>query len=838
MATATKKRKRASAGQPVERMAGLPATAREVARGREAPAAGRAVDLAVSDAVVRAGCQELADAHRDELQPAELRFALRIASSQTALWSRDKLDALDLLRRFGLLPQGATAKISPPAIAAAADALQAPGEEDSGQAEPDEPAEAGAVDQATLDKIARLYSGDTYLDPKKPTVRGLIDANDVEALEAYGDAVWICIGTMGTGAGGIVEAVLQQVVRANDVGNVASVYATRDAQPIRALGQVWKLVDRTIKLRRAAPRPAKVGQTGRSESEQARDTIFEVRLDDLVRHPANREPKPAAIAERAKSLKELGQIEPIIVRDLRERPDAPPRWQVLSGETRWRAAAALGWQTLQARERQVDDAAALIVLAQANAQRQDLDPIERARLLSELMRPAAEGGAGLTSDAAGAIYGLDGGSVRQLARLLKLPPDWQARVAAGDLPQTFARLVLPYVGIPGLMQQLDEEWRTFAKLRAEDAAGGDIPRPWELSESPFTSRSGLAAALEQMVEAHTRPISPGRRHEYGARDRVWMGEQPLLFELTDDLRRQLGIVEIPVTRKVGKGKQAKEVTEQVEVATNVELYDQHQIPAIKAKLAAAEKKGAQRQADGDAKASAKKEKPAPTPAELKARAKEQAEQLATRVRAWRHRLLSDAIAARFGGGEEQYWATGKLVLWMLTVGCGGQEIRTALLGRTKYDWLSDPWATLGQVLPAGESPHDYQARANYHQILQDVAAALLRRPDSDSRRPHVPFEVVEGLALAMGVDIAAEWLKLQQPTDRYAGKTCRNEAKRESFYLLFQSAQLDALGKELGVHVADAKKREDKVRILVNIGRALPLPACLRLPEAKKGAKR
>jgi ParB-like chromosome segregation protein Spo0J len=75
--------------------------------------------------------------------------------------------------------------------------------------------------------------------------------------------------------------------------------------------------------------------------------VIRLSLGDLVRHPKNRKVSGEAIDERAASMAESGQLEPIIVRKIGEMLDdlgGPPlRYQILSGETRWLAAKKLGW---------------------------------------------------------------------------------------------------------------------------------------------------------------------------------------------------------------------------------------------------------------------------------------------------------------------------------------------------------------------------------------------------------------------------------------------------------------------------------------------------------------
>ena len=83
----------------------------------------------------------------------------------------------------------------------------------------------------------------------------------------------------------------------------------------------------------------------------------------------------AALAELAESIKAQGVIQPILVRPVERRP----RYEIIAGERRWRAAQLAGLATVPALVRDVPDQAALAMALIENIQREDLNPLEEAQ---------------------------------------------------------------------------------------------------------------------------------------------------------------------------------------------------------------------------------------------------------------------------------------------------------------------------------------------------------------------------------------------------------------------------------------------------------------------------
>jgi len=164
-----------------------------------------------------------------------------------------------------------------------------------------------------------------------------------------------------------------------------------------------------------------------------RDAPLEVDLDLLA--PNSRQPRlsfdDGRLEELATSIRANGVIQPILVRR-RGR-----QFEIVAGERRWRAAQRAGLLRVPVIVRDVPDEKLLEVALIENIQRENLNPIDEAqayRKLTEEMR--------LTQEQVAASVGKDRASISNYLRLLKLPPQVQAQVAAEALSMGHARALL------------------------------------------------------------------------------------------------------------------------------------------------------------------------------------------------------------------------------------------------------------------------------------------------------------------------------------------------------------------------------------------------------------
>ena len=144
--------------------------------------------------------------------------------------------------------------------------------------------------------------------------------------------------------------------------------------------------------------------------------------------------------ELADSISAQGIIQPIVVTPLPMNPGAGPdhpRYQIIAGERRWRAAQLAGLHTVPVVVRDTPEAERLELALVENLQRADLDPIEEARAYEALIELHAYSHADLARR-----VGKERSSVANTLRLLKLPTKVQEMIVGGELSMGHARALL------------------------------------------------------------------------------------------------------------------------------------------------------------------------------------------------------------------------------------------------------------------------------------------------------------------------------------------------------------------------------------------------------------
>jgi len=139
-----------------------------------------------------------------------------------------------------------------------------------------------------------------------------------------------------------------------------------------------------------------------------------------------------ALAELKASIQEVGVLQPIVVRDL-----GADKYELVMGERRWRAAQAVGRDTIPAIVRDTRDDAMLRDALIENIHRVDLNPLEEAAAYQQLLEEF-----GATHEELGRRIGRSRPQITNTIRLLNLPAPVQRRVAAGVLSAGHARALL------------------------------------------------------------------------------------------------------------------------------------------------------------------------------------------------------------------------------------------------------------------------------------------------------------------------------------------------------------------------------------------------------------
>lgn len=163
------------------------------------------------------------------------------------------------------------------------------------------------------------------------------------------------------------------------------------------------------------------------------DYVVSIALDDIRANPfqPRREFEPEALEQLSASIREVGVLQPVIVRR------AGDGYELIAGERRLRASRLAGRQEIPAIVRSADNEASLEQAVVENLHRQDLNPLEEAAALRQLIDDF-----GLSQDLVAKRVGRSRPAVSNLLRLLALPADLQSDVRDGRLSAGHARALL------------------------------------------------------------------------------------------------------------------------------------------------------------------------------------------------------------------------------------------------------------------------------------------------------------------------------------------------------------------------------------------------------------
>ena len=134
----------------------------------------------------------------------------------------------------------------------------------------------------------------------------------------------------------------------------------------------------------------------------------------------------------ADSIKRHGLLQPIVVRRAGE------RYELISGERRWRASIRVGLSHIPATLREVDDRQVAEMTIVENLQRKDLGPLEKAASFQEYL-----GRYQCTQEELAGRLSIDRSTIANLIRLLELPDSVQHALREGSISAGHARALLP-----------------------------------------------------------------------------------------------------------------------------------------------------------------------------------------------------------------------------------------------------------------------------------------------------------------------------------------------------------------------------------------------------------
>ena len=215
-----------------------------------------------------------------------------------------------------------------------------------------------------------------------------------------------------------------------------------------------------------------------------------------------------SLEELAESIRTFGLIQPISVR---KRQDG--RYQIISGERRFRACKLAGMDVIPAYIRVTDDQGMLEMAIVENIQRQDLDPIEVAMSYQRLMDEC-----NLTQERMAQRVGKKRASVANSLRLLKLPAKVQHDLKAGLLSTGHAKVLLgvedPHIQEllcdliikDGLsVRQLEDRVRSLGKEEVKV----NVPRQQDLPDEYYRVLERIGKFFDNSISLKRSPSGKG-----------------------------------------------------------------------------------------------------------------------------------------------------------------------------------------------------------------------------------------------------------------------------------------------------------------------------------------
>jgi ParB family chromosome partitioning protein len=206
------------------------------------------------------------------------------------------------------------------------------------------------------------------------------------------------------------------------------------------------------------------------------------------------------LQDLASSIAAHGLLQPILVR-----PKATG-FELVAGERRLRAAALLGWESIPAVVRPIEDRALLTLALVENLQRTDLNPIEEAegyqRLIDEF---------GFTQQQIAEALAKDRSTIANALRLLQLPPAIRSMLTGGQLTMGHARALLAV---------------------ADDSGRVDLARR-------AVARGYTVRDLERLAKSSTQAASRQNKRRGSQLGTGSTAQSAQLQQITDSLRRHL-----------------------------------------------------------------------------------------------------------------------------------------------------------------------------------------------------------------------------------------------------------------------------------------------------------
>jgi ParB family chromosome partitioning protein len=259
---------------------------------------------------------------------------------------------------------------------------------------------------------------------------------------------------------------------------------------------------------------------------------LEIDISDIELNPFQPRTRfdEVALEELASSIRKLGIVQPLTVRELRV-----GKYQLITGERRLRAAKMVGMTTLPAYIRTADDQGMLELALVENIQREDLDAVEVAISYQRLIDECK-----LTQEQLSERVGKQRSTVANYLRLLKLPAEIQLGIRNKQLTMGHARTL---VNIEDNEQQI----QVYYQIVDEELSvrkSEDLVRKLQVKKlsdpEKATKKQKLNQDYQELSEHLTNVFSTDVQFRINQQGK---GKIVIPFDNTDEMERILSVLD-------------------------------------------------------------------------------------------------------------------------------------------------------------------------------------------------------------------------------------------------------------------------------------------------------
>lgn len=228
-----------------------------------------------------------------------------------------------------------------------------------------------------------------------------------------------------------------------------------------------------------------------------------------------------SIEELAKSVEKYGVIQPIIV----TKQDG--YYEIVAGERRWRAAKKAGLKEMPCIVRENDSRTNKEIALIENIQREDLNPIDKARGFRQLLDEY-----GMTQQQLADTIGLNRSTVTNVLRLLNLDKRVMQLAIEGKISETHCRSLLAYT-------EPDQQYEMALRIIEKGESVNDL-------EKRVQAKKKVPKKDEARREAICRDIEDSFQSFFGTKVKLNAGKRSgkiiIQYSTNDELERILGLI--------------------------------------------------------------------------------------------------------------------------------------------------------------------------------------------------------------------------------------------------------------------------------------------------------